>query len=113
MILYGFREIDNWRSCPFTPEIPANHMVQKVVNERIGAECRTLNCYYCACAVTLSAMKLEPKPALNNAGLELYSHEPLKETIKKDPGDCRQEDRLRPAHPALNFQIKENKQRNS
>jgi hypothetical protein len=66
-----------------------------------------------ACAVTLLPMKLKPKPALNKAGLELYSHEPLKETIKNAPGDCRQEDRLRPAHPALNFQIKENKQRNS
>ena len=57
--------------------------------------CRTLNLlFYCAGAVTLLAMKSHPEPALNNAGLKLYSHEPLKETIKKDPGDCRQEDRF-------------------
>ena len=117
MVLYGFSEIDNSASIHSLPEIPANHIVQKVVNERIAAECVCPNMellfYWRLIPVALWAMKLNPEPALNNPGLELYSHEPLKESIKKSPGDCRQENRLRPAHPALNFQIKENKQRNS
>jgi hypothetical protein len=44
-----------------------------------------------------------PDPALNCAGLKLYSHEPLKKPIKKHPGDSRQSDRLGPAHFALEF----------
>lgn len=98
------------------PEVTANHIVQKLSTNALPANVFARHGTVVIgglIPVALWAMKLNSEPALNNAGLELYSHEPLKESIKKSPGDCRQENRLRPAHPALNFQIKENKQRNS
>jgi hypothetical protein len=114
MLLCSFSELQSSTFLSSYSGEFADPKVRTIVNQRIATQrvCRTLNATYCL-AVTMLAMQSHCEPALNNPGLEWYSHQPLKETIKKEPGDCRQENRSRPAHPALNFQIKENKQRNS